>query len=115
MPLAPPDRRVATAVALLRRVFAPLAAPLTFRLWDGTVARVGGRGESAFAVVFRSRPVFRRILRRPTPFRFGEAYIAGEIDIEGDVFAAMRAATEIEQLRVPLGTRLAVLGGLLRI
>jgi cyclopropane-fatty-acyl-phospholipid synthase len=115
MPLAPPDRRVATAVGLLRRVFAPLAAPLTFRLWDGTETRVGGRGESGFAVVFSTRPIFRRILRRPTPLRFGEAYIAGEIDIEGDVFAAMRVATEIEHLRVPLGTKLAVLAGLLRI
>jgi len=115
MSLASPDRRVATAVGLLRRVFAPLPVPLTFRLWDGTVARVGGGGESAFAIVLRSRLTFRRILRRPTPLRFGEAYIAGEIDIEGDVFAAMRAATEIERLRVPLGTRLAVLGGLLRL
>ena len=115
MPLAPPDRRVATAVRLLRRVFAGVRTPLRFRLWDGTDAPVGGRGDSGFAVVFRSRPGFRRLLRNPSPFRFGEAYIAGEIDIEGDVFAAMRAANEIEALRVPLGTRLAVLAGLLRV
>ena len=115
MSLAPPDRRVATAVGLLRRVFAPLPVPLAFRLWDGTETRVGATGESGFAVVFRSRPAFRRILRRPTPLSFGEAYIAGEIDIEGDVFAAMRTANDIEQLRVSLGTRLGVLGGLLRL
>jgi len=115
MPPAPADRPAATAVRLLRRVFASLQSPLTFRLWDGTTARVGGHGESAFAVVFRSRPVFRRLLLRPTSLRFGEGYIGGQIDIEGDVFAAMRAANEIEQLRVPLGTRLAVLAGLLRV
>ena len=106
--------RSPTAVRLLRRVFAGLDAPLTFRLWDGTTTRVG-TGDAPFAVVFRSREVFRRILLRPTPLRFGEAYIGGKIDIEGDVFAAMRAANEIEQLRVPLGTRLAVLAGLLRV
>lgn len=115
MPLAPPDRRVATALRLLRRVFAGLRAPLLFRLWDGTDAPVGGRGDCGFAVVFRSRPVFRRILRNPTPFRFGEAYISGEIDIEGDVFAAMRAANEIEALRIPFGTRVAVLAALFRV
>ena len=115
MPLAPPDRRVAMAVGLLRRVFAGVRTPLLFRLWDGTDAPVGARGESGFAVVFRSRPVFRRLLRNPTPFRFGEAYIAGEIDIEGDVFAAMRVANEIEALRVPFGTRLAVLAALFRV
>src|SRR2546428_3503084 len=103
-----------TAARVLRRVFAGVHAPITFRLWDGTTARVGP-GEANFAIVFRSRPVFRRILLRPTPLRFGEAYIAGELDIEGDMFAAMRAATAIEGLRVPLGTRLAVLRSLLRI
>jgi cyclopropane-fatty-acyl-phospholipid synthase len=108
--LAPPaDRGVATAVALLARVFAAAAVPLAFRLWDGTAVQVGARGESRFAVVFRSRPAFRRILRRPTPLRFGEAFIAGDLDIEGDVFAAMEAATQIEGMPVPLGTKLAVL------
>jgi len=115
MPSAPPDRRAAAAAGLLRRVFASLEAPLTFRLWDGTTARVGGPGESGFAVVFRSRGAFRRIVRRPTSLRFGEAYIDGEVDIEGDIFAAMRAASAIERLRVPLGARLAVLAGLLRV
>jgi cyclopropane-fatty-acyl-phospholipid synthase len=115
MPLAPPDRRAAAAAGLLRRVFASLEAPLIFHLWDGTTARVGARGESGFAVVFRSRRAFRRIVLRPTSLRFGEAYIDGEIDIEGDLFAAMRTANAIENLRVPLGTRLAVLGGLLRV
>src|SRR5436309_2933735 len=100
MPSAPPDRRAAAAAGLLRRVFASLEAPLTFRLWDGTTTCVGGTGESGFAVVFRSRRAFRRIVRWPTSLRFGEAYIDGEVDIEGDIFAAMRAANAIERLRV---------------
>src|SRR5436190_1324793 len=41
MPSAPPDRRAAVAAGLLRRVFASLEAPLTFRLWDGTTACAG--------------------------------------------------------------------------
>ena len=104
----------ATAARVLRRVFAGVHAPITFRLWDGTTARVG-TGEAPFAIVFRSPLVFRRILLRPTPLRFGEAYISGELDIEGDLFAAMRAAIAIEAVRVPLGTRLAVLADLLRV
>ena|SRR5439155_13417732 len=102
----------ATAARALRRIFAGIDVPMTFRLWDGTTARVGP-GEASFALVFRSPPVFRRIVLRPTPLRFGEAYIAGDLDIDGDIFAAMRAATAIERLRVPFGTRLAVLGSLL--
>jgi cyclopropane-fatty-acyl-phospholipid synthase len=109
MTSAAPDRRVASAVQLLERVFAPVAAPLAFRLWDGTVARVGGHGESPFAVVFRSPRVLGRLLRRPTPLSFGEAFVQGDIDIEGDVFAAMEAANAIEGIRLPLRTRLGVL------
>src|SRR2546426_8169353 len=114
MPSAPPDRRAAAAAGLLRRLFATLEVPLTFRLWDGTTARVGGTGESGFALVFRSRAAFRRVARHPTPRRFGEAYIDGDLDIEGDVFAAMRVANAIERLHVPLGARLTVLAGVLR-
>jgi cyclopropane-fatty-acyl-phospholipid synthase len=113
MRLAPPDRRTAAAVGLLTRVFAGLDVPLTFRLWDGTDTHVGAPGESACAIVFRSAPVFRRILRRPTPLRFGEAFIAGDIDIEGDLFAAMEVASHVERLRVPFGTRLSVIARML--
>jgi cyclopropane-fatty-acyl-phospholipid synthase len=102
------------AARILERVFAPIVQPLRFRLWDGTTVRVGGKGESEFEIVFRSPEVFRRILRQPTPLRFGEAFIGGEIDIEGDVFSAMQAATEVEELRLSLGTRLALLPELLR-
>ena len=102
------------AVRLLARVFAALDVPLTFRLWDGTTARVGAGGESLFAIVLRSPGVLRRLLRHPTPLGFGEAFIDGEIDIEGDLFAAMTVANRIEHLRVPLAVRLAVLRSLLR-
>jgi cyclopropane-fatty-acyl-phospholipid synthase len=115
MSLAPTDRRAAAAAKLLERVFARLPVPITFRLWDGTIARAGGGGESGFAIVFRSARAFRRLIRRPTPLRFGEAFLSGELDIDGDMFAAMRVAHEVEALRVPLGTRLAVLAGSFRL
>lgn len=111
---APSDRRAASAVRILQRVFEPVTQPLRFRLWDGTTARVGGAGESSFEIVFHTPEIFRRIARRPTPLRFGEAFVAGQIDIDGDIFSAMRAATEVESLRLSLGTRLAVLTELLR-
>lgn len=112
---ASPQERAAVAGRLLEHLFASLETPLAFRLWDGTTVRVGGAGDGGCTVVFRSREVFRRLVRRPTPLRFGEAYIASEIDIEGDLFAAMRAAIEIEALRVPVGTKLRVLAGMLRV
>jgi cyclopropane-fatty-acyl-phospholipid synthase len=105
-------RSAATAATLLERLFAPLPAPLAFRLWDGTTVRVGAPGSAPCTVVFRSPAVFRRLLRRPTPLAFGEAFICEEIDIEGDMFGAMAIANDLEKLRVPLRTRLATLARL---
>lgn len=109
------DGRVLTARRLLERVFRSVETPLAFRLWDGTLARVGPGDDPGFTIVFRSRPAFRRCVRRPTPLRFGEAYIGGEVDLEGDLFAAMRAANVLERLRVPLATKLRALAETLRI
>src|SRR5213594_1707288 len=107
------DAIAARAAGVPRRVFAPLDVPITFRLWDGTAVRVG-QGDGGFTVVFHSRRVFWNLLLRPTSLRFGEAFIAGEVDIEGDVFAAAVAGNRLEQLRLPLGTRLALIASLLR-
>jgi cyclopropane-fatty-acyl-phospholipid synthase len=112
---APPDRRATVAAGLLTRAFARLDVPLTFRLWDGTTAAVGARGKSAIAIVLHSAAVLRSLLRHPTPLRFGQAFIAGELDIDGDIFAAMEIADHIEHMHVPMGTRLAVLAGMWRL
>ena len=87
--------------------------PIAFRLWDGTTVQAGV-DDAPVTVVFRSPRMFRRLLLHPTSRRFGEAFIAGNIDIEGDVFAATAVGNRLEQLRLPLGTRLALLGSLLR-
>ena len=102
----------ARAAGVLRRVFAPLDVPITFRLWDGTTARVG-QGDGGFTVVLHSRRIFWRLMLRPTSRRFGEAFIAGEADIEGDIFSVAAAANRLEALRLPLGTRLALLASLI--
>ncbi len=101
------------AAAILQSVFAPLDVPIAFRLWDGTTVQAGA-DDAPVTVVFRSPRMFRRLLLHPTSRRFGEAFIAGNIDIEGDVFAATAVGNRLEQLRLPLGTRLALLGSLLR-
>ena len=109
------DAAASRAARLLERVFAPLDAPLSFRLWDGTVARVGHPGECRITFAVRSRQALRRLLRRPTALRFGEAYVDGEVDIEGDLFEAVEIGNRIEHLQVPLRTRLAVLASWLRL
>jgi hypothetical protein len=42
----------------------------------------------------------------PTPLNFAEAYVEGAIDIEGDLFAGMKVADAMEEIRLPLRERL---------
>ena len=99
------------AATLLREVFGSVDAGFTFRLWDGTDARLG-HGPPRFTVVIHEARTFVRLMRDPTPLTFAEAFVDGAIDIEGDLFAAMEVANEIEDLKVPMRVRLRALGAL---
>jgi cyclopropane-fatty-acyl-phospholipid synthase len=98
---------IGAAIRLLRLAFSRVETPLAVRLWDGTLVPPA-TGTARATLAFRSRRTFRRLLARPTPLRFGEAFIASEIDLEGDVFEALRATHRLEDVRWPLGTRLAM-------
>jgi cyclopropane-fatty-acyl-phospholipid synthase len=104
---AAPRASIAAATRLLRLAFAGIETPLAVRLWDGTLVAPPA-GSARVTLAFRSRRAFRRLLARPTPLAFGEAFIASEIDLEGDVFDALRATHRLEAARWPLRTRLAM-------
>ncbi|MFF3290050.1 class I SAM-dependent methyltransferase [Streptomyces sp. NPDC003023] len=62
--------------------------PLRLRAWDGSVA---GRGPARGPViVLRSRRALRRLLWQPDELGLAQAYITGELDIEGDLAEALR-------------------------
>ena len=101
------------AAGILRRVFDQVSTGFALRLWDGTVVTLGGSVPMCMAVVHRPE-TFVRLMRDPTPFTFAEAYVDGAIDIEGDLFAAMKVADEVEEIRLPLRERLRLLVALWR-
>ena len=93
------------AAGVLRQVFADVQAAFAFRLWDGTLVPFGS-GAPAFTVVIHAPDTFLRLMRDPTPLTFGEAYVQSAIDIEGDLFAGMKVADAMEEIRLPLRERL---------
>jgi cyclopropane-fatty-acyl-phospholipid synthase len=109
---ANPHRSSSAEAEALRRVLGGVTFGFAARLWDGSRLHLGGEGEP-FTLVFRSRRSFRKLMLRPNTLRFALAYVNGEIDVEGDLFAAMRLAAYIEALRVSLKDRLAVLRALM--
>ena len=69
------------------RAFAPGSLPVTIRCWDGSSL---GPDDAAATVVVRSPDALRRLLYAPNELGLGRAYVAGEIDIEGDIYRALR-------------------------
>jgi len=92
--------------------------PVRLRGWDGSITGPAG----APVVAVNSRRALRRMVWAPGQLGLGRAYVAGEIDIEDDVFAtfaALRTAGRLNQEGPASETtwqeRLSLLGTALRL
>jgi cyclopropane-fatty-acyl-phospholipid synthase len=94
-----PRPTASRAARILREVFTGLPDGFAFRLWDGTEVRFA-TGEPVSTAFIKSPDTFVRLLRDPSPGNFAEAYVAGDIDLEGDLYATMRAANAAEGIRL---------------
>lgn len=81
-----PDENVGSTVALLDQLFSP-PRPFAVRLWDGTELP----GSAGACLVLRHPGALRRMLTPPLELSLGEAFIYGDFDIEGDIFAVFPA------------------------
>ena len=104
-PQNPSPRR---AAEVLHRIFDRIPGGFAFRLWDGSVVKLGGRVPVCTAVVHQPQ-TFIRLIRDPTPLNFAEAYVDGSIELEGDLFEAMSIANSIEEIHVPFVERMRLL------
>ncbi|MEU4033122.1 class I SAM-dependent methyltransferase [Streptomyces collinus] len=68
-----------------RMLGAPL--PVRIRAWDGSQAGPPG----APTLVIRNRRALRRMLFKPGELGMARAWVAGDLDIEGDLYTALRA------------------------
>jgi len=72
------------------------------RYWDGSVERGGAAPDWPFTLVFTRPGALRRMLVPPSELAIAEAYLAGDVDVEGDLSAAVTIADAIYgQLRSP--------------
>lgn len=79
------------------------------RLWDGETLRFGN-DEPSFVLTLKTMRAAKRIFAGGT-LGFGEEYMAGNIEVDGDFKALMRLGTmaEFENLKLSLPTKLAML------
>jgi hypothetical protein len=95
----------ARAAAILQAVFGWIKAPVAFRLWDGREVRLSG-DKALSTVVIKSPDSFLELIRDPSPYNFAEAYVSGAVDFEGDIFAVMPVANQVEGIRMSCGQKL---------
>lgn len=71
--------------------------PVAIEAYDGT--RLGPADPPA-TIVVRSSDALRHIVHAPGELGFGRAYVAGELDVEGDVFAALELRRRLPQVKL---------------
>jgi len=74
--------------------------PVALRAYDGTVL---GPPDSKATVVINSPQALARMIQAPGELGLGRAYVTGEIDVEGDIFAALALRDHLP--RIHLGPR----------
>ncbi|HEX3602908.1 MAG TPA: cyclopropane-fatty-acyl-phospholipid synthase family protein [Steroidobacteraceae bacterium] len=107
------------AAVLLMRLFRRYPERLTLRLWDGTAISAGGGAAptagSPFTLVFRTpEAVWSAVLGRD-PLALADAYFRGELDIEGDFFAALSIKDHLHALQMPRAEKLLAAATALRL
>ena len=82
------DLPMAAALELRKLLETMVGAPLPVRLrcWDGSEC---GPADAAATVVFRRRRALRRLVLAPDELGLARAYVSGDLDFEGDIFAVL--------------------------
>ncbi|MEY2453774.1 MAG: cyclopropane-fatty-acyl-phospholipid synthase [Acidimicrobiaceae bacterium] len=78
--------------------------PIAVRGYDGSAL---GPPDAPATIVLRSRDALRRIVTTPGELGFARAYVSGELDVEGDIYAALALRDRLPEVRLSPGQLLA--------
>jgi cyclopropane-fatty-acyl-phospholipid synthase len=116
LPETPGDQK---ASRLLKQLFRSFDGSLTLRLWNGSVLRLGKieprESEPPFTLVCKHPDFVRSMVLGRDPLRLVDAYFRGDIDVEGDLFAALRLKDHLHSIRLTLRDQLGALLTALRL
>ena len=94
------------------KLLASFDGAMALQLPDGSSSNFGNTGSSAvepkFALCLRDPQVLRSLLLGRNPLRFADAYFRGALDVDGDIFAALKLKDYLHSLRLTLPDRLRV-------
>lgn len=105
-------RRTGRARRIVQRVFRDYPGEVAVRLWNGETQNFG-TGAPEVTLVFHHPGLFRDLILFRDPLRLAEAYFQGELDVEGDIYAALRLKDHLQSLNLSVAERAAFLLGAL--
>jgi cyclopropane-fatty-acyl-phospholipid synthase len=118
-PISTGYRGSGLAADLLTQLFRRFPGCLTLRLWNGATLRVGANAalgpDSSFTLVFHHPAVVCAAVLGRDPLVLAEAYFRGDLDIEGDFFAALGLKDHLQALRLSPAAQLRVAVAALRL
>jgi cyclopropane-fatty-acyl-phospholipid synthase len=107
MAAATADHVEGSARSLLQTVFARLG-PRKFavELWDGEQWPPEPNGPANFKLIFRTPNVVRSMFSEISSLSFGEAYIYGQLDVEGSLINIFESGNRLLTIRYPRSEKL---------
>lgn len=102
------------AAALLAKIFQRMPVSIAIRLWGGPVLRVGaahsaeGVATPGFVLHFQNPSAVVGLVLGRDPLRLADAHFRGDVDIEGDLYAALCLRDHLESMTLPWRDRMSV-------
>ncbi len=95
------------ALRILRRLLDGMERPPALRLWNES--RYGYDTEADFTLVVRDPSLLRQLVIGHDPILLADAYFRGTLDVEGDLFSALRLKDHFEAINLSWRDKLALL------
>jgi hypothetical protein len=92
--------------SLLANIFAGHPKDFNIRLWDDRL--IEWSRAPRFTLVFRDKNTFKKIIMNGDALTAGAAFIENKLDIEGDIFAAVRLSDYLGDLKLSFRDRMNI-------
>jgi len=112
MELALPEFGTNYAKRVVQRVLRDYRGNLAVRLWDGQTLTFG-EGAPEVCLNFRHPGLLRDLVLSRDPLRLAEAYIQGELNVEGNIHVALGLKEHLQSLALSVAEKTAFVAGAL--
>ena len=108
--------QILAAKSIARRLLRGFSETVALKLWNDTSTVVGNAATPRFTLVVHNPAVLRRLVfSKRNPIPLADAYFHGQLDVEGDFYAALRLKAHFQQLSLSTRDRAALVLDALRL